>query len=74
MSNLVIKDLHVETVLDRKTMASVTGGFFMLGLYQLVANAAAAATVENDDKIDDTINVSWMDNKGETGGAKTAVK
>ena len=71
MSNLVIKDLDVETVLDRKTMASVTGGFFMIGLYQIVRRAAANAIVEKDE---DKINVSWLDNKGETGGAKTAVK
>lgn len=69
MSNLVIKDLDVETVLDRKTMASVTGGFFMIGLYQLVRNAAVSVNTDPD-----KIELSWKDNKGESGGAKTALK
>jgi hypothetical protein len=28
MSNLVIKDLHMDTVLDRKVMAQLRGGFW----------------------------------------------
>ncbi len=69
MSNLVIKDLDVETVLDRKTMASVTGGFFMriLSPYRIAATLAGAQS-------GDKISVAWKDNSGETGGADSVMK